>query len=56
MPQWLPYETSLRATMRFGRTVRLESDPFRFEREYLSRIGSEQSGPREPVPPGPWIR
>lgn len=56
MPQWLPYETSLRATMRFGRTVRLESDPFRFEREYLSQIGSEQSGPREPVPPGPWIR
>lgn len=56
MPQWLPYEPSLRATMRLGRTVRLESDPFRLEREYLSRIGSEQSGPREPVPPGPWIR
>lgn len=56
MPHWLPYEPTLRATMRLGRTVRLESDPFKIEREYMARIGTEQSGPREPVPPGPWIR
>ncbi len=56
MPQWLPYEPSLRATMLLGEGIRQRSDPFKFEREYMSRIGTEQSGPREPVPPGPWIR
>ncbi|MCW2368175.1 carboxylesterase/lipase family protein [Sphingobium sp. B11D3D] len=56
MPVWLPYETSLRATMRFGKTVRLESDPLAAQRSYMSRFGSEQLGEREPRPPGPWIR
>jgi len=56
MPQWQPYEPSLRATMLLGDTIRQKSDPFKFEREYMTRIGTEQYGPREPVPPGPWIR
>ncbi|MBU0556035.1 MAG: carboxylesterase family protein [Alphaproteobacteria bacterium] len=56
MPTWLPYEPSLRATMLFGKTVRLESDPFAAQRSYMARFGSEQLGEREPRPPGPWIR
>jgi len=56
MPQWLPYEPSLRATMLFGEHVRLESDPFRAERSFMARFGSEQLGAYEPRPPGPWIR
>ena len=56
LPQWLPYEPSLRSTMLFGRTVRLESDPFAAERKYMAQFGSEQLGAYEPRPPGPWIR
>ncbi len=56
MPRWLPYEPALRATMLFGESVRLESDPFAAERTFMARFGSEQLGAFEPRPPGPWIR
>ncbi len=56
IPAWLPYEPSLRATMLFGSSVRLESDPFATQRTFMDRYGSEQLGAREPRPPGPWIR
>jgi para-nitrobenzyl esterase len=56
MPTWLPYEPSLRATMLFGKTVRLQSDPFAAQRSFMTRYPSEQAGDYEPRPPGPWIR
>lgn len=56
MPQWLPYETSLRSTMLFGNTVRLEADPYKQQRKFMDRFGSEQLGAYEPRPPGPWVR
>jgi len=56
IPHWLPYEPSLRATMQFGTSVRLASDPYAAQREYMAAIGSEQLAPYEPRPPGPWLR
>jgi para-nitrobenzyl esterase len=56
IPQWLPYDPALRATMMFGPTVRLEADPYAARREFMAQLGSEQLAPYEPRPPGPWIR